>query len=184
MLNVLQLECCTTFNIKTKQKYNKNRSWKRCFQHYAISLAILLHDLINLLYVVISEEQRSEKIDLVPLTETVAKDNKPRYTSRDPKAVCSGQMMIWFLLSFTMIFYAFVKSSVFLRLLNWVKNFKCTVFDLITAPALITPPPWHLTLFSPIIAHLTIFFLTFYFIFTYYRLLDDLLALVVENKFT
>ena len=32
-----------------------------------------------------------------------------------------------------------------------------TVFNLITAPALITPPP-----------------LTFYFIFTYYRRLDDL----------
>ena len=43
-----------------------------------------------------------------------------------------------------------------------------TVFNLITAPALITAPP-------P---------LTFYFIFTYYRLLDDLLALVVENIFT
>ena len=59
-----------------------------------------------------------------------------------------------------------------------------TVFDLITAPALITALPWLLTLFSLIIAHLTIFFLTFYFIFTYYRPLDDLLALVVENKFT
>ena len=45
------------------------------------------------------------------------------------------------------------------------------------------PPPWLFTLFSLIIAHLTIFFLTFYFIFTY-RPLDDLLALVVENKFT
>ena len=42
-----------------------------------------------------------------------------------------------------------------------------TVFDLITAPALITAPP-----------------LTFYYIFTYHRPLDDLLALVVENKFT
>ena len=59
-----------------------------------------------------------------------------------------------------------------------------TVFDLITAPALITPPPPRLfTLFSLIIAHL-IFFLTFYFIFTYYCPLDDLLALVVENKIT
>ena len=64
---------------------------------------------------------------------------------------------------------------------------KCwaTVFDLITAPALITaPPPPDFTLFSLIIGHLTIFFLTFYFIFTYYRPLDNLLALVVENKFT
>ena len=59
-----------------------------------------------------------------------------------------------------------------------------TVFYLITAPALITAPTWLFTLFSLIIAHLTIFFLTFYFIFTYYRPLDDLLALVVENKFT
>ena len=41
-----------------------------------------------------------------------------------------------------------------------------TILDLITAPALITAP------------------LTFYFIFTYYRPLDDLLALVVENIFT
>ena len=62
---------------------------------------------------------------------------------------------------------------------------KDTVFDLITAPALITTPPHRLfTLFSLIIAHLTIFFLTFYFIFTYYLPLEDLLALVVENKFT
>ena len=45
-------------------------------------------------------------------------------------------------------------------------------------------PSWLFTLFSLIIAHLTIFFLTIYFIFTYYRPLDDLLALVVENKFT
>ena len=43
---------------------------------------------------------------------------------------------------------------------------------------------WLFTLFSLIITHFTIFFLTFYFIFTYYRPLDDLLALVVENKFT
>ena len=41
-----------------------------------------------------------------------------------------------------------------------------TVFDLITAPALITAPP------------------DFVFTFTYYRPFDDLLALVVENKFT
>ena len=46
------------------------------------------------------------------------------------------------------------------------------------------PPPQLFTLLSLIIAHLTIFFLTFYFIFTYHRPLDDLLALVVENKFT
>ena len=45
------------------------------------------------------------------------------------------------------------------------------------------PPPRLFTIFSLIIAHLIIFFLTFYFIFTYYRPLDDLLALVVENKF-
>ena len=45
------------------------------------------------------------------------------------------------------------------------------------------PPPDFFTLFS-LIAHLTIFFLTIYFIFTNYRPLDDLLALVVENKFT
>ena len=59
-----------------------------------------------------------------------------------------------------------------------------TVFDLITAPALMTaPPPWLFTIFS-LITHLTIFFLTFYFIFTYYRPLDVLSALLVENKFT
>ena len=63
-------------------------------------------------------------------------------------------------------------------------TFRYTVFDLITAPALITAPPRLFTLLSLINAHLTIFFLTFYFIFTYYRPLDDLLALVVENKFT
>ena len=44
--------------------------------------------------------------------------------------------------------------------------------------------PWLFTLFSLITAHLTIFFLTFYFIFTSYCPLDDLLARVVENKFT
>ena len=59
-----------------------------------------------------------------------------------------------------------------------------TVFDLITAPALITAPPWLFTLFLLIIGHLTIFFLTFYFNFTYYHPLDDLLTLVVESKFT
>ena len=32
-----------------------------------------------------------------------------------------------------------------------------TVFDLITAPALMTAPPWPITWFSLIIAHLTIF---------------------------
>ena len=58
-----------------------------------------------------------------------------------------------------------------------------TVFDLITAPSLITAPPGLFTLFSLIISHLTIFFLSFYFHFTYYRPLDDLLTLVVENKF-
>ena len=79
---------------KQNKNITKTGAEKGAFNIIAISLAILLHDLINLLYVVISEEQRSEKIDLVPLTETVAKDNKPRYTSRDPKAVCSGQMMI------------------------------------------------------------------------------------------
>ena len=45
------------------------------------------------------------------------------------------------------------------------------------------PPPRLFTIFSLIIAHLIIFFLTFYFIFTYHRPLDDLLALVAENKF-
>ena len=72
---------------------------------------------------------------------------------------------------------------------NWKHTYELidrqtdTVFDLITTPALITTPP-----------------LTFHFIFTYYRPLDDLfldfllyfhlsplddlLALVVENKFT
>ena len=49
-----------------------------------------------------------------------------------------------------------------------------TIFDLITAPALITAPSLLILLFSLNIAHLTIFFLTFYFIFTYYRPLDDL----------
>ena len=46
------------------------------------------------------------------------------------------------------------------------------------------PPPDFFTLFSLIIADLTIFFLTVYLIFTYYRPLDDLLALVKDNKFT
>ena len=59
-----------------------------------------------------------------------------------------------------------------------------TVFDLITTPVLITDPPLIFSLFSLIIAHLTIFFPTLYFIFTYHCPLDDLLALVVENKFT
>ena len=66
------------------------------------------------------------------------------------------------------------------------KAMLCTVFDLITAPALITPPPPppdFFTLFSLIIADLTIFFLTVYLIFTYYRPLDALLALVKDNKF-
>ena len=52
-----------------------------------------------------------------------------------------------------------------------------------TAPALITFY-FIFTLFSLLIAHLTIFFLTIYLIFFYYRPLDDLLALVVENKLT
>ena len=69
-------------------------------------------------------------------------------------------------------------------LAKWIWEITDTVFDLITAPALITAPPWLFTLFSVIIGHLTIFFLTFYFNFTYYRPLDDLLTLVVENKFT
>ena len=63
-------------------------------------------------------------------------------------------------------------------------NLIVTVFDLITAPVFITPPPLIFSLFS-LIAHLTIFFPTFYFIFTYYRPLDDLFGtIVVENKFT
>ena len=45
----------------------------------------------------------------------------------------------------------------------WAKD---TVFDLINAPALITTPHPDFLLF-----------------FTYYRPLDDLLALVVENRF-
>ena len=45
------------------------------------------------------------------------------------------------------------------------------------------PPRLFFTLFPLIITDLTIFVLTFYFIFTYYRPLDDLLALVVENNF-
>ena len=58
-----------------------------------------------------------------------------------------------------------------------------TVFDLIPVPALITAPlTFYLTLFL-LIRHLTIFVLTFYIIFTY-RPLDNLLTLVVENKFT
>ena len=58
-----------------------------------------------------------------------------------------------------------------------------TVFDLITAPALITAPDF--LLYFPLLSPtLTTFFLAIYFIFTYYRPLDDLLALVVENKFT
>ena len=65
-----------------------------------------------------------------------------------------------------------------------LEKYYTTVFDLITTPALITTPlSWLFTLFSLIIAHLTISFLTICFIFTYYRPLDDLLALVVENKF-
>ena len=57
-----------------------------------------------------------------------------------------------------------------------------TVFDLITAPSLITTPCLF-TLVSLIIPNLTIFFLTIYLISTYYRPLDDLLALVKDNKF-
>ena len=44
------------------------------------------------------------------------------------------------------------------------------------------PPPPPPT-FSLTIADSTIFFLTVYLIFTYYRPLDDLLALVKDNKF-
>ena len=58
-----------------------------------------------------------------------------------------------------------------------------TIFNLIIAPTLMTTPHDLYSLFSHIITHFMIFFLTFYFIFTY-RPLDDLLALVVENKFT
>ena len=46
------------------------------------------------------------------------------------------------------------------------------------------PPDFSLISLIMIIGHLTIFFLTIYFIFTYYRPLDDVLALVVENKLT
>ena len=56
-----------------------------------------------------------------------------------------------------------------------------TVFDLITAPALITAPPdFIFTYYRP----LDNLFPDFSFIFTYYHPLDDLLALVVEDKFT
>ena len=61
-----------------------------------------------------------------------------------------------------------------------------TIFNLITAPALMTPPPlltlyFIFTYFHPHDDH----FLTFFnLIFTYYHPLDDLLAPVVENKFT
>ena len=48
------------------------------------------------------------------------------------------------------------------------KMYTCTVFNLI---ALITAP-WLFTLFSLIIADMTIFFLTLYLIFTYYRSFD------------
>ena len=67
----------------------------------------------------------------------------------------------------------------------WLKRYSRinTVFDLITTPALITASPSLDTLFSLNIAHLTISFLTFYLIFTCYRPLDDLLALVLENNF-
>ena len=80
-------------------------------------------------------------------------------------------------------------SSIFYLKMNERKlqlSFKeYTLFDLITAPTFITaPPPQIFTLFSLIITYLTVFFLTFYSIFTYYRPLDDLLALVVENNFT
>ena len=55
-----------------------------------------------------------------------------------------------------------------------------TVFDLITAPA----PPRLTFYFIFIYRPLDDLFPDFYFIFTYYPPLDDLLALVVENKFT
>ena len=58
-----------------------------------------------------------------------------------------------------------------------------TVFYLITAPALITAPSDFLLYFTNY-RTLDDVFLTFYFIFSYYRPLDDLLALVVKNKFT
>ena len=63
-------------------------------------------------------------------------------------------------------------------------SFGYTVFDLITAPVLITAPPNFLLYFHSLSPTCQSFFQTFYFIFTYYRHLDDLLAQVVENKFT
>ena len=62
-------------------------------------------------------------------------------------------------------------------------KYSYTVFDLITAPALITAPPpltfyFIFTYYRP----LDDLFLDFLLIFTYFRPLDNLLALVVENK--
>ena len=63
-------------------------------------------------------------------------------------------------------FYRTQSSKVLLwKCVNTNTGNQTTVFDPITAPALITPPP--LT-FYLIIAHLKIFFLTFYFIFTWW----------------
>ena len=81
------------------------------------------------------------------------------------------------------VYKEFIKQGYSIKVHAWLPFFVDTIFDLITAPALITAPLTFFTLFSLIITDLTIFVLTFYFIFTY-RPLDDLLALVVENKFT
>ena len=71
-----------------------------------------------------------------------------------------------------------------IQLLKYIKQIMYYHIRPIYRPCPHNRPPPLFTLFSLIIAHLTIFFLTFYFIFTYYRPLDDLLVLVVENKFT
>ena len=70
-------------------------------------------------------------------------------------------MALWFII---------YEPSPIIAIVYGVSLLSYTVFDLITASALINPP---LTFYF-IIAHLSIFFLTFYFIFTYYRPLDDL----------
>ena len=76
-----------------------------------------------------------------------------------------------------------VNSDFMVVNLHFLKLF--TVFDVITAPALIIAPP-PMTFYFIFTYHrpLDDLFLDFYFIFTYYRPLDNLLALVVENKYT
>ena len=66
----------------------------------------------------------------------------------------------------------FVKAQIFIHNIPY--------FDLITAPDLMTAPPDFLIYFHLLAIFSRLFLLNF----TYYRSLDDLLALVVENKFT